>query len=481
MQTESVQFACLHELSGLGAVAVAGLLASIALAGLRAFAPGEFTQFQDMRLNPYGLAASALLVAVACTAIMAVPYLRILAGSTAAGGAPHGHSDQRGLVGSLSRLLVFQVSLATMLLVGAGLMTHSFWQLVGEEKGFDSTSALTMQVGFPPQQFYRDREQGTQVYDRVIERVRAVPGVVQVGAVDRLPLAGLSNVSTTLRYGDTSDNAVQADYRWINGDYIEAMGIPLLSGRLCTETDRSSNAKVAVINSTLARNFWPGSEAVGQRMKRWSTDWHTVIGVVGDVRNDGLDTVPRPQVYFCSHTARMTMVVRASGAPRSLAGPIQSAIREVDPLLVVSDIQTMADLVGRSVSVRQFSLFLAGSVAFVAAVLALFGIVSLITYSIEKQSHAIGVRLALGASVERVSRSYVRRTLILVSAGMAVGVAAAQAGMGMLEGLLYEVGRWDFAGVGGACLVLLLASYLAAALVSRRIGKLAPGALLRPQ
>jgi putative ABC transport system permease protein len=265
------------------------------------------------------------------------------------------------------------------------------------------------------------------------------------------------------------------------------MGIPLLRGRLVTEQDVSNNSGFVLINEAMAKRFWPNEDPVGRRISTATssgqqTQWQTIVGVVGSVRHLALDVDPRPEIYYHTNTQAPfgpVVVIRAKSDPKRLISLTRAKVREIDPDVVVSNVNTMEELVAQSVAQRRFGMFLLGAFAVLALVLALIGIYGVVSYSVTQRTQEIGVRVALGASANDVLKLVLRNGLMLISIGIGIGLAGAFVLTRLMARVLFEVKPVDAMTFGIAALGLFLVALLACYVPARRAMKVDPMTALR--
>ena len=395
-------------------------------------------------------------------------------------------------------LVVSEVTLAVVLVIGAGLMARSFLTLRAVRPGFDAANVLTMRLSLPMAK-YRDDPRITGFYAELLERIRALPGVQSAGAIAALPL------STTI--GDWSfiiegrpvpgphEASPAADWQVSDAEYFRAMGIPLLRGRFFTAADRKGASGVVIINETTARRYWPGESALGQRIRLGGTVdsvWRTVVGVVGDVHHRGLHDDVRSELYlphaqFPGTTPdsaggaqrSMSLVVRTAGDPLRMSDDVQRVIRAMDADLPVSDVRSLEQVLSASVSKPRFSLLLLGIFAVVALVLAAVGIYGIVSYSVTRRTHEIGIRIALGAGRAEVLRMAVGQGMLPALTGVAFGLVGAFATTRLMASLLYGVSATDPLTFLLIALVLTVVSLTASYIPARRATRVNPMVALR--
>jgi putative ABC transport system permease protein len=386
-----------------------------------------------------------------------------------------------------SAMVVTEIALAVVLLVGAGLMMKSLLRLLQTNVGFKTDNVLTMTVILPPAK-YTDPNQQVAFNEQLRERVKSLPGVVDAGTVDRLPL----NAGNTTRFYVDGDpvpapgKEIEANIRVASDDYFKALGIPLLAGRTFNASDGANTPVAIIINKTIADRVFAGRDPVGQRLRYPSVQAPpiTVVGVVGDVKITGLDEAVKPVLYYSfrqSPGTLVNLVARTQSDPNALAASIRNEVRSLEPDTAILNIRTMDELISQTPAsfMRRFPALLISIFAGVALLLASIGIYGVVSYSVSQQTHYIGVRMALGASPADILKMVLKQGLFLALLGVGIGVLAALGLMRLLSTLLYEVSTSDFttfAIVTGALFVVaLLACYLPA----RRATKVDPLVALR--
>jgi putative ABC transport system permease protein len=384
-----------------------------------------------------------------------------------------------------SVLVVSEIALSMVLLIGAGLMTKSFFRLEQVNPGFETRNVMTMRLSLPPAQ-YPDERRRAAFFQQVIQRLQSVAGIESGAAISRLPLTpGNSGRGVTIagRATDDSGERPSADYRVISADYFRVMGVPVLKGRSFTETDNSEAPPVAVINETMAQRYWPGEDPLGQRMRIEDDDpWMEIVGVVGAVKHFGLDSKPRPEFYvpyLNDPWPFMTVVIRTTSNHNSLADAMRREVWAIDKDLPVPEIRSMEQLLSGSVAGRQFNMLLLGIFAVVALVLAAVGIYGVISYSVNQRTHEIGIRMALGAKQSDVVKLVVRQGIALALAGVGIGLAGALALTRVLASLLFEVGTTDPATFVAISLLLTAVALGACFVPARRAARVDPMIALR--
>jgi len=379
-------------------------------------------------------------------------------------------------------LVVAQVSLAVVLLIGAGLLTRSFDQLTRVNMGFDPAHVLTAQLRASGAR-YDSSDAVNQFYDAVLTDLAHTPGVLAAGATNVIPTQG--RMGTALRIeGEPVDETNLPDFGYVSvrGGYFEALHVPILSGREYDASDKPDGEKHVIINNAAARRFFPKGDAVGRRIQigpNPSATWMTIIGIAGDIRDEGLAVPAKPMMY-ANHAQEawersLSVVIRTSGDPLSAATALRNAVKATDPTLAVRDIRSLDDVVGSSLAARRFSLGLAFSFAVVALILAAVGVYGVLAFSVTSRAKEFGLRLALGATARAVLLLVVREGLTWATLGLVVGVAGAVAAARMLAGMLFGVSPLDastYVAVALGLLVVVLAACLVPAVRATRVDPL---------
>jgi putative ABC transport system permease protein len=387
-----------------------------------------------------------------------------------------------------SLLVVAEIALTLILLIGGGLMLKSFVRLLQVDPGFRPDNLLTMQLSLPDYR-YREARQARGFYSQVLERVKALPGVQSAGLVSQLPLSG-SNASgafaiegrTTLSRGQAS----QAEIRAASPEYIQTLGVPLRAGRYFSERDKAESAKVMIIDETLARLYWPHEEPLGKRVGLSPSGeqiWYEIIGVVGSVKQRGLDEEYRGTLYIPYDQAppfrNLFLAARTGAEPTSITSAVREAIQTLDRNQPVSQVKTMERRIIESVAQRRFSVVLLGLFAAVALVMAASGLYGIISYLVSQRTHEIGVRMALGARARDVLKMVIRQGFGLALAGIAVGLSGALILTRWMKVMLYGVSATDPQTFALIALLLVAIALLACFVPARRATKVDPMVALR--
>jgi putative ABC transport system permease protein len=385
------------------------------------------------------------------------------------------------------RLLVAaDVAMAVVLLVGAGLMIRSVDRLLGVDPGFDPDHVLSMQVSMVGDAYRKD-EAVVATTDRVLARLRALPGVEAVAAAGQIPLGGNGDrwgFHVEGREWGPTDPSVER-YS-VTPDYFRVMHIPLRRGRLFTDADRAGSENVMIVAEETARTLWPESDPIGQRVRIGGTDgpWRTIVGIVGNVRHRELALPPTMQMYLPQ--AQLTdsflaIVMRAAGDPAILTSEARTAIWSVASDVPVYGVAPLDQLVARSVGPRRFVMALLGLFGAVALLLTALGVYGVIAQSVVERTREIGIRSALGASAGDIGRLIAGTGLLIVCAGLVTGFAVALVTTRYLEASLYEVSALDPATFAGVAVVLLGVAVVAQGLPVVRATRVDPSVALRQE
>ena len=467
-----------------GAAAVLGVLAGRAmLSGLLALAPADIPLLDEVRLDRTAFAFAGLLT-VATTLIFALlPALR-LAGTDLLTSLRSERAGGGSSTRLRSALVLFEVALSVMLLIGAGLLIRSFLKLQQVDLGFRSDRTLALGISAPSARF-RETAPQIEFYDRLLERLKSVPGVAMLTSTSGTP-ADPSGTSFSFSIeGRTAPNpSGRFDPVWvelITPGFFAGLGIPVISGRGIDATDREGTIPVAVLNEALARKLWPGENPIGQRIAiRSDGPRYEIVGVVGDTRFFGADLEPVPVLYLSmaqkvwSWFRWQTVLIRAEEglAASALVPPLREAIREFDAQLVLPEFTTVEELFSRGTARRRFATVLLGGFAGAALLLGVIGVYGVLSTMVAQRRQELAIRVALGADRVRVIGLVVRQAVLLTLAGVALGVVGAVAATRLLDALLFGVPPTDpitFAGVGGLLIVISVVTALVPAWRAARV------------
>jgi putative ABC transport system permease protein len=387
-------------------------------------------------------------------------------------------------------LVVAEVSLALVLLVGAGLMIKSFLRLIHVEPGFDPKNVLTVSMSLPSTK-YGDTKQVSDFYTRLVARLDEQPGVVKAAAVNVLPMSGSGQTTNFLIDGrplPPPNEEPEANYRAATPTYFDALGVPLREGRAFDDHDSSDAPPVAIVNETFVKKYFPGEDAVHKRLldPRGKQPPTEIVGVVGDLKHWGLDDQPEPYLYVPhaqSGDNFMTLVVRTAGDPEQMTATVRREVLALDKDQPVFDVKTMEQRISEQSALKRLLTWLLGVMASVALVLAAIGIYGVIAYAVAQRTHEIGIRMALGARAGDILRLVLRQGMLMAVVGIALGLAGTVALMVYLSKVmtkfLFTVSGTDPATYAGVALLLAAVALLACVIPARRAMRVEPMAALR--
>ena len=386
-----------------------------------------------------------------------------------------------------SILIVASVAMALVLLVGAGLVGRSFERLMRVDYGFRSEGVFAASLALPNER-YAERDQRATFYAEAARRLAVTPGVRAVGFTNIAPFSGLSTampIAVPGRQPTSTDEYLSAAWRSVSPGYFAAIGVPLKKGRLIAETDGEQAPPAVVITETTARRIWPGVDPLGQPIKLGAnpTPW-TVVGIVGDIRDQQLREEPKLMVYLSFQQvpwSSMWLLVRTTGDPMALAPTVRREIHAIDPLLPVANEQPLSRFVSDAAAAPRFTTLIFGMFASAALVLAVVGVYGVVAYGVTQRTREIGVRLALGATPSRIVGGVVRHGLGLAGFGIAIGLWAAYALSRFMQGILYDVAATDAVTYLAVAALLVACASAASILPARRAARLDPVRALRDE
>ena len=352
-------------------------------------------------------------------------------------------------------LVVAEVALAVILLTGAGLMLRSLWNLQRINLGFNPDRVLTMRLALPAAQ-YDTPAKVIQFYDRLLQDVRAMTGVESAGLLRLLPLAtSIGDWGLTIEgYTPPPGVSTPGDWQVATAGGPESLGERLVAGRWLAETDREGAEDVALINEAMAKKYWPGTDPLGRRMRQGQADrpWITVVGIVADVRHNGITAEVKPKFYRAfaqwhrssgNPMRNMTLILKAKSDPAALVSAVRDKIRRLDSALPIAAIRTMDEVVERSIATPKLTGHLLATFALLGLALAALGIYGVLSYVVSLRRQEIGVRMAIGATPGHVLGSVMRQGVSYAAIGAVVGIAGAAATSRLLRDLLHDVGPLD--------------------------------------
>jgi putative ABC transport system permease protein len=499
------QLVCETVVLSLLAAVLGGLLALWVTDTLSRFVPTRFAVLAQADFDWRVLLFTAA-VAVATAIIVAiVPGLSATSGRRSAALGDRASSGTVRHQRLRSALVVAEMALALVLLVGGGLFIRSFHDLLEINGGFRPEHAVAGYVSLPEQE-YPDATRERQLFRALLERMRAVPAVTFSGIGTTLPLkGGRSQRAFTPDQYEPPPNARFniASMTAVSANYLQAIGATILHGRYFTPQDNADGALVAIITQSVARQYWPGQDPIGKRLK-WGvqqtpTPWLTVVGLVLDVKQDSLDAADALHIYvpadqiessisdplsadFAARQLRaMFIVVRGDGAPEALGARLRDAVHGLDARLAVANLEPLTDTVAASAAPERFNMLLMASLGAVALLLAAVGIYGVVSYSVAQRTQEIGIRLALGADPATVVAMIVRSGMGLAALGVALGAAGAAALAPMLQSLLFGVKPLDAPTFAAVSLLLLAVAALATYIPARRATQVDPMTALRTE
>jgi putative ABC transport system permease protein len=485
MLTESFILACFG-----GVVGVA-----LALGGIRGMAqliPAAMLSGATVNLNGAVLLFVAGVVALAAFIFGLAPAMHstkpdVQSELKEGGRASSGGVAQKRLRGALA---VVEISLALILLIGAGLMMKSLYRLLEVDPGFRPDRVLTMGMDLRTQQYSKDPAV-LNFWQQVLDRVSALPGVEGAAVGTHIPLTdshGRTDITIEGMALPRPGNYPHPDVHTVSPGFVATLGIPLLRGRTFTDADNENAPLVGMINAMVARRFFPDEDPVGKRFMfgypsaKNPPKWCTIVGVVGDTKMYGLANPARLEVYVPFRqdaNSDMTLVVKSGADPASLTSAVREAVQSIDKDQPVVAISTMEHLLSNSVATRRMTLVLLGLFSGLALVLGAIGIYGVISYSVAQRTHEIGIRMALGAPRGGVFRLVVGEGLKLTGIGIAIGIVAAFGLARLMTSLLYGISATDLETFMGVAVLLALVALLACYVPARRAMRVDPTVALR--
>ncbi len=463
------------------------LLASWCEAALVAASPMDIPRLHGVRLDGAVLVftlAISMLTAIAFGIVPALQASRTEAGDTL---KDEGRGSSGGRSGRVRQtLIIAEIALSFVLLAGAGLLVRSLLHLQQVDPGFVADHAASIDLMLP-QARYPDAAANTAFYRRLLDRVHAIPGVATAGISTTLPLSG-SSIGVGFAVEGREDDTVHAQtsprFFAVSPDYFTAMRIRLLQGRAFSEHDTDTSPEVAIVSAAIAQRFWPGTSAIGKRVKLNynKSGWREVVGVVADVKGStlvepatGAVYAPFPQTPW----PFMSAITRTAGDAAGVSSALRAAVPAIDPMLAPPEVKLLTTYVDHATATSRFTAALIGSFAGLALLLAGFGLYGIMSHHVAQRQREIGIRMALGAQVADVRSLVAAQALALGAVGIGLGLAGALAATRALHSLLFGVGTADPATFGGVCAVLASVVCAAAYLPARRATRVDPMTALR--
>jgi putative ABC transport system permease protein len=382
--------------------------------------------------------------------------------------------------------VVAEIGVALVLLIGAGLMLRSFHALSHVDTGIDTRNLLTFDLFLSGERAQRQQRQ-VAFYDDALRLIEALPGVTSAGAAVTLPIGGDDFATGFFVEGRPQPPPGQeprAGYQVVTPGYFQTMGIRVTAGRDFRAGDTRDAAPVVMVNATMARQEWPGMDAVGRRLKIGSgtAGWMIVVGVVADIRHLGPAIAPRPEIYQ-PHSQNsfpfMAFVVRTAGPPDALVPAIRSAVASLDSAQPISGVNTMEKHVAHALARPRLLSALVAAFGFVALLLAIVGIYGVMSYAVTQRTREIAIRSALGASVRQVMRMVLLRAAGLATAGVVIGLVLALVASRALSGMLFEISATDPTTYAGVIVLLGTVALMAAAIPAIRAARIESSRVLR--
>lgn len=484
--TESLLISCAGGLLGL-------LLAFVGVRALVSLLPADFPRANDIHVS-WPVLLFTLAVSLATGILFGLaPALQASRTDPKEGlqktsrGTTAGRHQNR----LRSALVMAEVGLASVLLIGAGLMLRTFLNLIHLDPGFREDHLLTATLSLPHAE-YKNDAQAAQFYDRLVTELNGLPGVVSAGAGSDLPWTGydenMGGFEIEGKKAPPKDD-FHARYHMATPGYFSAMGIPLLEGRTFTPADRDGTPKVLIINQVMAKLYWPGEDVVGKRVSfednpKKDSDWTTIVGVVGDVKDQPNSPIAQNAFWWPesqSGQSDMSIAIRTQSDPRQVADALRNVVHQLDPELAVADVKEMNQVVDSSVATPRLTFVLVGLFAGLAILLAAIGAYGVISYSVSQRTPEFGLRVALGAQRRDLLRMVLAQSAKLALAGIAIGLVLALSLGQVVKSLTYAVSIADPAILVSVVLLVFGVALLACYVPARRATKADPMIALRAE
>jgi putative ABC transport system permease protein len=499
------QFLTESLLYGLLGGALGLLLATWGLDALVALHPAQLPRLGDVGIDLRVLAFTFTVAVVASIASGLFPALQVSRENLSPLLKEEGRGSSAGVRGQLFRrtLVVAEVALAVVLVISSGLLIRSFVGLQKVDLGFRPQGVLTLRASLPASK-YREAPAALAFYNQQAERLASLPGVRSAAVSNVVPFDqnGWDNVfdiegkpgalENPAAFGDAFPNA---NFRMVTPGYFDTLGIPLLQGRAFTASDHAEAAGAAVVNETLAKRFWPGQSPLGKRIRFYLDEkerggWLSIVGVVGDVKDESARTDTKPEVYVPLAQAALsvggppprdlTLVLRTDGEPEAAAGTVSQALRQAERDVTLYGIHSLESFIGDSVAQPRFNTLLITVFAALALALAMIGVYGVMSYSVARRTHEMGIRFALGAGAGDVLRLVVQQGMVLTLAGLGCGLLAALGAARLMMSLLFGVGPFDALVYVQVAAVLAAVALLACYVPARRAARVDPMVALKP-
>jgi putative ABC transport system permease protein len=451
---------------------------------MRQWLPENLPRADETTVNSVVLLFSFSVCVVTGIAFAILPALAGSRGDLIAAIKKGARGTSSGGTRSRQLLAAAQVALATMLLVGAGLLVQSLQRLQRVQLGFEPVNITTAMMGLPQDRFKEPGSAWEGFYKPLFDRLAVAPGVHAVAMSSGAPFGGGNTGMPIKGVGESimGDASLQTDCRMVSPDYFRAMRIPLLRGRYFAPSG-STDKDTLIVSATMARRMWGDADPIGRQILAGPNGQFTVVGVVGDVRNLDLSLTPAPTMYLS--TARFvwpTMTIIVRGDERAQAAELlRRTVREMDPQLAVFNVREMTDLIDQSAAQPRLNASLIALFALIAAVLAALGIYGVLTYLVSQRAQEIGIRMALGASRPAVLRLFLVRGLWLAVGGLVAGVIGSVVVSRWIGSLLFDVRARDPWTIAAAVIVVAVVALLASYIPARRATKVDPLIALRAE
>ena len=478
--TESVILALFGGAAGL-------LVARWGLQALLVLAPSDLPRTSDIHLDATVLIFSFLLSVVTGVVFGVAPaWLAAHAdmNESLKQGA-RGSTDQRGRL--RGALVVIEVAFALVLLGGAGLLARSFMRLTHVDPGFNPINATVLRLSLPEKKYEKDEQQIAFV-DGLLVRLRALPGIQAVGLTHTLPLLGdwVLGFNIAGRPPVAPSDLPNTNYYAVTPGYFNAMGIRLVRGRLFTERDNAKSPRVAIINETLAKQFFPNEDPIGKQINvtNGPDTWRQIVGIVGDIKQYGVDKETTSQTYepFAQKPFRsLNIVLRTTGSPAALIGALRPAVYSVDKDQPVGAVRPLEEIVGETIAKQRFAMTLLTVFSLVALLIASVGIYGVMSYNVAQRRGEIGIRMALGAQSRDVLQLILSRGGKLVGLGLLLGLGVTFAATRAMGSILFETSAFDPFTLGAITLLLAGVALVACLLPAQRASKVNPIEALRTE
>ncbi|HLY07047.1 MAG TPA: ABC transporter permease [Rhizomicrobium sp.] len=459
------------------------LFANWALAAILANAPSDLPRINEMHLDARAIAVALSLSLGSAVLFGLLPALRNARSDPQSGLRGSGRSVTEGRHSGRVRsaLVAVEVGLSTVCLVAAGLLLNSFLRLMHVDRGYDVERITTATLNLPVSR-YPGMPERAEFLRKLLEQVRALPGVTSAAVSNVLPLTGEGSDNIINAEGSTVPELERpvADFRLISEDYFATMGVPLLRGRAFEPADRQK--RVGILSAATAERLWPGQNPLGKKFRDGASPLTEVVGVARDVRANGLQKAPTLTMYmpyWQKDRRDMTLAIRTAIDPAAISGAVRGEVRKLDAELPVPEFRTMQQIVAASVAQRRFQLTLVMLFAGIGLALASLGIYGVVSYSVEQRRGEMGIRMALGATGSGLRALVLRQGLAPVLVGLAGGVAGAIVMSRILQGLLFGVHVADPLTLGVVATVLLAVAAAACYVPASRVARADPLTALR--